>query len=116
MPTHLTYLILELGWALPVLTLQWAVGHVLLWRKRAILLLGALFPTLYLSVADHLAIGSGIWLLHPSRLLGIYVGNVPVEEIIFFLVTNLMVVQTVLLVGAGPIRPRASLSLQRRSE
>jgi lycopene cyclase domain-containing protein len=98
---HATYLIFELGWGLPVLLLQWAAGHRRLWEARGILILAVAIPTLYLTAADGIAIANGVWALHSNRIVNIRIGDVPLEEFIFFLVTNAMVVQSVLLVGFG---------------
>jgi hypothetical protein len=35
----------------------------------------------------------GIWSINDEFLLGLYVGKLPVEEMMFFVVTNLMVLQ-----------------------
>lgn len=96
---HGTYLALELGWAIPVLLVQWAVGYRILTKSLLLLLVGALVPTVYLSLADSVALSQGIWRIEPQRIIQVYIGNVPVEEIIFFLVTNLMIVQSVILIG-----------------
>jgi lycopene beta-cyclase len=104
-----TYLIFELSWALPVILLQWAVGWKTLRSRVRALALAVLLATVYLSCTDGIAISQGIWTLHASRITGIRVANVPVEEIIFFLLTNLMVVQSVLLV----YRPPADTFLSR---
>ncbi len=92
-----TYLIMELGWALPVVALQWVLGRETLLARWRILVLGVGIPTLYLSSADALAIRVGIWTLNPERTLNLWVGALPVEEAIFFCLTNTMVVQGLLL-------------------
>lgn len=96
MSDHLTYIALELGWALPPIVLQWLVGWRLLQRERRAWLLGILIPTVYLALADSTALGV-VWTISPAKSLGIFVGNVPVEEIAFFLLTNTLVVQSVVL-------------------
>jgi lycopene beta-cyclase len=98
-PGHLTYLVLETVWAIPVLALQWAVGRQALWDKRRILIVAIAVPTLYLSIADGFAIAHGIWRLHADRILGIRLGDLPIEEVLFFLLTNAMVAQSVVLVA-----------------
>lgn len=98
---HLTYIIFELGWALPVLAAHWLLGFRRLRARWRLLLLVAIGATVYLSLADSVAIHAGIWTLHPSRILGLRLGNVPIEESVFFLVTNLMVVQSLVLLSAG---------------
>lgn len=96
MPDHLTYFALELGWALPPIVLQWLVGWRLLQRERPAWLLGILIATVYLALADSTALGI-VWTISPAKSLGIFVGNVPVEELLFFLLTNSLVVQSVVL-------------------
>lgn len=99
---HATYLLFELGWAVPVICLQWLVGWRILWKRRRTLLLVALFATVYLSCTDAVAISQGIWSLHAPRIVGLRLGNVPIEELIFFLLTDLMVIQSVLLLYRPP--------------
>lgn len=104
---HVTYLSFEFAWALPVLALQWVVGRKTLWHRRGTLIFAALVATIYLSGADSVAIAHHIWTLHANRIIGVRVGNLPLEEILFFLLTNAMVVQSVLLVADLPLgRPR----------
>jgi lycopene cyclase domain-containing protein len=85
------------AWAAPVLALQWAVGGRYLWAVRRHLAIAVAVPTLYLCVADRLAIGWGIWELSAEFTTGLTVAGLPVEEGLFFLVTNLLVVQGLLL-------------------
>jgi lycopene cyclase domain-containing protein len=96
MSDHLTYIALELVWALPPIVLQWLVGWRLLQRERRAWLLAILIPTVYLALADSTALGI-VWTISPAKSLGIFVGNVPVEEVVFFLLTNTLVVQSVIL-------------------
>jgi lycopene cyclase domain-containing protein len=84
-------------WAAPVLALQWAVGAPQLWARRRLVALGTLVPTTYLCVADRIAIEYGIWVLSEQYTTGLTVGGLPVEEATFFLVTNLFVVQGLVL-------------------
>jgi lycopene cyclase domain-containing protein len=91
------YLGAIVAWAAPVLALQWAVGGGYLWAVRRRLALAVAVPTLYLCVADRLAIGWGIWELSAQYTTGLTVGGLPVEEGLFFLATNLMLVQGLLL-------------------
>jgi lycopene cyclase domain-containing protein len=86
-----------LAWAAPVLALQWAVGAPQLWRRRRLVALGTLVPTTYLCVADRVAIEYGIWILSERYTTGLTVAGLPVEEATFFLVTNLFVVQGLVL-------------------
>lgn len=90
------YLGMILGWAGPVLALQWAYGGGSIWALRRVWLLATLVPTAYLCVADRLAIGLGIWRISERHTTGAALFGLPVEEATFFLVTNLMVVQGLL--------------------
>ncbi|GAC1444808.1 MAG: hypothetical protein NVSMB52_04540 [Chloroflexota bacterium] len=94
---HATYITFELVWAIPVLLVQWVAGWKILWPRRRTLLVALAIPTVYLSCADGVAIAQGIWTIHSDRILGIRFGDVPLEEVLFFLVTNAMVVHSVIL-------------------
>jgi lycopene cyclase domain-containing protein len=96
-----TYLALELVWALPPIALQLGFGADILWRYRRLVLLSIVPLTLYLSLADALAINWGTWTIDPAQSLNVYLGGVlPVEEFIFFLLTNTLVTFGVILVWA----------------
>jgi hypothetical protein len=50
---------------------------------------------------DSIAIHSGTWTINPAQTTGIMLpGGVPIEEGIFFLLTNMLIVQGVLLATA----------------
>lgn len=99
-----TYMGLILAWAAPVLALQWAyAGHEISARGRTFALAVAV-PTLYLWIADAIAIHLGIWRISPEYTLGVEVGPLPIEEATFFLVTNLLVVQGIMLFRYPPGR------------
>ncbi len=91
------YLGLILAWAAPIFSLQWIVGTATLWAMKRIWLIGALVPTLYLWIADRIAIGNGIWQISDAYTTGLQLFGLPIEEATFFLMTNLLVVQGILL-------------------
>ncbi|WP_256288865.1 lycopene cyclase domain-containing protein [Halobellus inordinatus] len=91
------YLGATLAWAAPVLALQWVVGAPQLWARRRTVALGTVLPTLYLCVADRIAIEYGIWILSKQYTTGLSIAGLPIEEAMFFLVTNLFVVQGLVL-------------------
>jgi lycopene cyclase domain-containing protein len=106
------YLALILIWALPPLMLQIGFGADILWRHRRLVLWTLLPVTLYLSLADALAIGSGTWTIDPAQSLQLYLGGVlPVEEFIFFLMTNILLVLGVVLVLSPESQSRVSPQL-----
>lgn len=92
------YLGLILVWAGPILTLQWLIGAKQLWATERLWLVGTLVPTLYLWICDRIAIAQGIWSISEQYTTGFQLLGLPIEEAIFFLVTNLLVVQGLLLV------------------
>jgi len=91
------YLGAILTWAAPVLALQWAVGLPALLDRRRTVLLGVAVPSLYLSVVDRIAIHQGVWELSPTYTTGLTLAGLPVEEALFFVVTNVFVVQGLVL-------------------
>jgi lycopene cyclase domain-containing protein len=91
------YLGAILLWSGPVLALQWGVGWPALWRLRRTLALGVLVPSAYLWVADWIAIDAGVWVISGVHTTGLTLAGLPIEEATFFLVTNLFVVQGLLL-------------------
>jgi len=88
-----TYFSLIIIWSLPPVILQLAFGADILWQRKKFLIFSILTPTIYLSWADALAISIGIWTVELNTSLGVLIGNVlPIEEIFFFLMTNVLIV------------------------
>lgn len=88
-----TYLGYELAWALPVIVVQWTVARRELWRWRRLLAWGVVVATVYLAACDAFALGHGIWRVDPARVVGLYAGSLPLEEFVFYFVTNVMAAQ-----------------------
>lgn len=112
------YLALILVWACPVLAVQWAYGGHHLWRLRRLVFWAVAVPTLYLWIADRIALALGIWHISERFTTGLALVGLPVEEALFFVVTNLLVVQGLVLMlhtwGVEALR-RSSLSSQTLS-
>ena len=102
---HGTYLVYELAWALPVIAVQWVVARRELWHRRRLLAASVLLSTLYLGACDAFALGHGIWRVDPARVMGIYWGPLPLEEFVFYFVTNVMAAQGFVMI-AGYLRER----------
>lgn len=86
------YLGLELAWALPPLMLQLAFGADILWHQRGRLILALLPLIVYFCAADTLAIAMNIWTINPAFSLQVYLGGVlPIEEFVFFALTNILI-------------------------
>jgi lycopene cyclase domain-containing protein len=91
------YLGAILAWAGPVLALQWAFGWQYLLRVRRRVALAVGVPTLYLWAVDSYAIADGVWIISEQYTTGLAVAGLPVEEMLFFLVTNCFIVQGLVL-------------------
>lgn len=88
------YMGLILTWALPVMILQWYFGYNFLVQNLKLVFSLIMVPTIYLWFADWVAIDlMNIWTISESFTIGIYFFGLPIEEMVFFLVTNIMVVQ-----------------------
>jgi lycopene cyclase domain-containing protein len=110
-----TYLALILVWALPPIMLQTFFGADILWRHRWLVLVALFPPLIYLSIADALAITAGTWTISPAQSLNIYLaGYLPLEEFIFFLITNTFVVFGVILVLARESQSRVPVVLRNQ--
>jgi lycopene cyclase domain-containing protein len=115
-PVSGTYLALILSWVLlPVLT-QIAFGADILLANWRLLLAAILPPTLYLWLVDAIAIAGGTWTINPAQTTGIKAGPLPLEEMVFFLMTNLIVAfgVTLMLSEVSKKRARAMLAWLRR--
>jgi lycopene cyclase domain-containing protein len=96
-PQRFTYFGLILAWAGPVLAFQWAYGGGTLWDSRKLGLASVQAPTLYLWVVDGIAIQWRIWEISSETSTGWNLLSLPLEEAVFFLLTNMMVVQGLIL-------------------
>ncbi|HML21215.1 MAG TPA: lycopene cyclase domain-containing protein [Aggregatilinea sp.] len=114
-----TYLGLILGWAtIPIVT-QLAFGADILWARRRLVAVGIALPSVYLWIADAVAIQSGTWTIDPAQSTGVLLaGILPVEEAVFFTVTNLLVVfgMVLMLAPESQTRTRDLLAKLRRRE
>jgi len=97
-----TYMGLILSWSAPILALQWGwTGHWF-YQLRRRWLLGVLVPTFYLWIADGIAIERGIWTISERFSTGLHLLGLPLEEAVFFLVTNLLVIQGLIMLSGAP--------------
>ena len=103
--SHWAYLSYELWWALPVVAIQWLAAGRELWRWRRLLVASVVLATAYLGACDAFALGHGIWSVDPKRVVGIYAGPLPLEELVFYFVTSIMAAQGFVVI-AGFLRER----------
>ncbi|KAI9740072.1 MAG: hypothetical protein M1818_004823 [Claussenomyces sp. TS43310] len=89
-----TYLGLILVWAGPFALLLWTLAYQFLLKLPALnTLVPIAIPTLYLWIVDTLALKRGTWTIESGTKLGIHVWDgLEIEEAIFFLATNILIV------------------------
>lgn len=109
------YLALILGWALPPIMLQTGFGGDILWRHRSLVAASLLPATAYLGGADSIAIGAGTWAINGDHTTGAHViKHLPFEELLFFFVTNVLLVFGVTLVQAKESEGRIPQAMKGR--
>ncbi|MEX1048332.1 MAG: lycopene cyclase domain-containing protein, partial [Akkermansiaceae bacterium] len=88
--------------------IQWFFDPAVLIRERKFVIIGTLIPSIYFGLADSFAIGSGIWEISSTLTTGVKIFNLPLEELLFFVVTSLLLAQgLVLWHSLRPPRPTA---------
>lgn len=89
-----TYMGLILAWACPFLLVTWSLtGEVILSMPWASSLIPIALPTLYLWIVDELSLSQGVWTIESGTKLNYQLfGSLEIEEAIFFLITNILVV------------------------
>lgn len=95
------YMGLVLTWAAPLLAGMWLYDGEALWTHRRSLLYGIGVPTLYLWLADGVAIANSIWTISDQFTLKYSIFGLPIEEATFFLFTNMLVIKGILLLLYG---------------
>jgi lycopene beta-cyclase len=85
------YLALILVWGLPPVAGQLVFGADIILARGRLLALAIVAPTLWLWAADAVAISRGVWSVDAGQSLGLAWGPLPLEEMVFFLVTNTMI-------------------------
>lgn len=91
-PKSRTYLSLVLSWALIPVMIQVAFGGDILWQHRRLVALGIIPSTLYLAASDSLAIDAGTWTINPEKTVNFLIGGrLPLEEGLFFFLTNVLI-------------------------
>ncbi|MBI2759323.1 MAG: lycopene cyclase domain-containing protein [Chloroflexi bacterium] len=87
------YLSITLFWALPAILPQLLFGADILWHYRKLVALAILVPGTYLSLMDIVALKATTWSISPTHTTGIlFFGILPLEEVVFFFITNVLIV------------------------
>ncbi len=91
--TKWTYLSIILFWALPPILLQLLFGADILWHYRKLVFWAIIVPGTYLSLMDIVALKDTTWSISPTQTTGIlFFGILPLEEVVFFFITNVLLV------------------------
>jgi lycopene cyclase domain-containing protein len=86
-----TYLSITLFWALPAILPQLLFGADILWHYRRLVFWAIFIPGIYLSLMDILALNDTIWSISKEQTTGIlFFGILPLEEVVFFFITNVL--------------------------
>ena len=117
-----TYLSLILFWALPPIFMQLLFGADILWHYRRLVFWGVAVPGLYLSLMDIAALQETTWSISSAQTTGIlFFGILPLEEVVFFFITNVLITfgMTLLLADVSQerftaIRKQVQPHLERR--
>lgn len=106
---------LILGWALPPIMLQTAIGGDIIWRHRKLIASTLVPATLYLGLVDSRAIESGTWKINPEKSTQHEpIKNLPIEELLFFFITNALLTFGITLVQAKESEERLPKFLRDR--
>jgi lycopene beta-cyclase len=102
-----TYLAITLFWALPAILPQLLFGADILWHYRKLVFWGIFVPGLYLSLIDVIALTDTTWSISPSQTTGIlFFGILPLEEVVFFFITNVLIINGMTLLLANVSQER----------
>lgn len=87
-----TYLGITLFWALPAILPQFLFGADILWHYRKLVFWALFVPGLYLSLMDIVALTETTWSISKEQTTGIlFFGILPLEEVVFFFITNILI-------------------------
>ncbi|KAA0254595.1 MAG: lycopene cyclase domain-containing protein [Chloroflexi bacterium] len=91
-PVEWTYLSIILFWALPAIFPQMLYGADILWHHRKLVFAAVFVPGLYLSLMDIVALTDTTWSISKEQTTGVlFFGILPLEEVLFFFITNLLI-------------------------
>ena len=109
LPLRARYLFHLLYWFGPVLAFQWVLAAPLLLANLAAIVPSTVVVSVWLTLADLAAIRQGVWEFDERQILGLKWRNrLPVEEILFFFVSNLLVAQSYVMLAPATARVLAT--------
>ncbi|GAA3815007.1 hypothetical protein GCM10023083_56440 [Streptomyces phyllanthi] len=111
---HATYTMSILVWFGPLILVQLVAGTGALLARWRLWLVTIVPATLWLWLLELVAIRQDIWWIDPARSVGWRPFGLPAEDLLIFLVGNVLVVHTVLFLDDPAMRARAAGWLPRR--
>lgn len=111
---HATYGLSVLVWFGPLILLQLVAGTGALLARWRLWLATMVPATLWLWLLELVAVRQEIWWIDPARSVGWRPFGLPAEDLLIFLVGNVLVVHTVLFLDDPAMRARAAGRLPRR--
>ena len=91
------YLFHLFSWAGLFIIIQYIFGYKKIKKHLKLIFIPSIFMTIFFSLADSVSIGNGIWGFDPAQTIGTKIGNVPLEEILFFFLTNVLITEAMIL-------------------
>ncbi len=87
-----SYLVWMLIFTLVPIGILWArYGRRLLWRNRKAIFVIAIIAILYQLVADPFAESWRAWFFTKNETMGVWIGNFPIENTIFFFLVSIAI-------------------------
>lgn len=109
LPRRAQYLFHLLYWFGPVVAFQWVLAARLLLANLSAIIPATAIVGIWLTLADLAAVRQGIWEFDEGRILGLKWRNrLPVEEILFFFVSSLLVAQSYVMMAPVAARVLAA--------
>ena len=88
----ITYLSITLFWAFPAIFPQLLYGADILWHHRKLVFLSIFVPGAYLSLMDIIALKDTTWSISKQQTTSVlFFGILPLEEVVFFFITNILI-------------------------
>ena len=104
-----TYLGITLFWALPAILPQLLFGADILWHYRKLVFWAIMVPGTYLSLMDIVALQDTTWSISKDQTTGVlFFGILPLEEVVFFFITNVLITFGMTLLLANVSQKRLS--------
>jgi lycopene cyclase domain-containing protein len=105
LPRRAQYLFHLLYWFGPVAAFQWVLAAPLLLANLSAIILATMMVSIWLTLADLAAVRQGIWEFDEKQILGLkWRSRLPIEEILFFFVSSLLVAQSYVMLAPAAAR------------